>query len=109
MQYIALFIIILILIFTLAGCGSQKRVPITTSIETVKNGEDGKDGTNGINGEDGLNGSNGFNSLIVMQRARKIKGCRKGGVILKSGLDLDRNGVLEDHEVTSKSFLCDRK
>ena len=66
----------------------------------------GCDGDNGLDGMDGADGSDGFNSLV---RTRDLpKGdadCAGGGKVLESGLDTNRNDVLDDSEITASDFL----
>ncbi len=66
----------------------------------------GCEGDDGLDGLDGANGNDGFNSLV---RTRDLpKGdaeCPGGGTVLESGLDTNRNDVLDDAEVTVRDFL----
>ena len=66
----------------------------------------GCEGDDGLDGLDGSNGNDGFNSLV---RTRDLpKGdadCPGGGKVLESGLDTNRNDVLDDVEVTARDFL----
>lgn len=67
----------------------------------------GCEGDDGLDGMDGSDGSDGFNSLV---RTRDLpKGdvdCAGGGKVLESGLDTNRNAVLDDPEVTASEFLA---
>ncbi len=66
-------------------------------------GDDGRDGTNGTNGADG---SDGFNSLIVFRDIPKGDAvCLGGGLAADSGLDTNRNDVLDAGEVTATELL----
>lgn len=50
---------------------------------------------------------NGLNSLVSLTQA-SIAQCTSGsGLLVESGLDLDRNGVLNTSEITSLGYLCD--
>lgn len=63
-------------------------------------GDDGMDGTNGSNGSDG------FNSLVATRDIPKGDAvCLGGGLALDSGLDTNRNDVLDSNEVTSTELL----
>jgi hypothetical protein len=66
----------------------------------------GCEGDDGLDGLDGSDGNDGFNSLV---RTRDLpKGdadCPGGGKVLESGLDTNRNDVLDDAEVTARDFL----
>jgi trimeric autotransporter adhesin len=63
-------------------------------------GDDGRDGAAGAPGADG------FNSLLVAREIPKGDAdCPGGGQALDSGLDTNRNGVLDPSEVTATSFL----
>jgi len=69
-------------------------------------GCEGDDGSNGTNGSDGANGSDGFNSLIATRDIPKGDAvCLGGGSALDSGLDTNRNDVLDAGEVTSTEYL----
>lgn len=64
---------------------------------------EGDDGTNGTNGADG---SDGFNSLIAFRDIPKGDAvCLGGGRAADSGLDTNRNDVLDAGEVTSTEIL----
>jgi 5'-nucleotidase / UDP-sugar diphosphatase len=66
-------------------------------------GDDGKDGAAGAAGADGLN-SLTRTVTIATGDAR----CPGGGILLQSGLDSDRDGVLDPSEVLSETLLeCD--
>ena len=69
-------------------------------------GSDGTNGTNGSNGADGADGSDGFNALVAVRDIPKGDAvCLGGGQALDSGLDLNRNDVLDADEVTSSELL----
>jgi len=54
------------------------------------------------------NGQDGRDSLIRhVTIARGDPECPLGGIRFLSGLDLNRNGVLEEEEVTAESAICD--
>lgn len=59
-----------------------------------------------IEGKAGISGSNGvdgYNSLVAMAPATS---CSWGGSTILSGLDMDRNGVLDPSEVSASSEIC---
>jgi hypothetical protein len=61
---------------------------------------------NGLNGTDG---ENGFNSLVKTIRIEGGDNCPNGGFIIVSGLDLNRNNILDDSEIvdTNTQYVCD--
>jgi len=84
----------------------MKRLTTVASVlaaSLVLAGCEGDDGLDGMNGADG---NDGFNSLV---RTRDLpKGdadCPGGGRVFESGLDTNRNDVLDDSEVTASEFL----
>ncbi|MGX1930524.1 DUF7151 family protein [Flagellimonas sp. 2504JD4-2] len=62
--------------------------------------EDGEDGT------DGLNGVNGLNSALQVVVEQPGTNCPNGGYKIGSGLDLNRNGQLDNEEITQEEFIC---
>ena len=66
-------------------------------------GDDGADGANGANGTDG---ADGFNSLVALRDIPVGDAvCLGGGLAFDSGLDTNRDGVLDAGEVTSTELL----
>jgi hypothetical protein len=64
---------------------------------------EGDDGSNGVNGADG---ADGFNSLVALRDLPVGDAdCLGGGQAFDSGLDTNRNDVLDDDEVTAREFL----
>lgn len=63
------------------------------------------DGKDGLDGTDGMDGMDGLNSLVS---ARDVPVgdavCLGGGFAIDSGLDTNRNGVLDPNEVTSTEY-----
>jgi hypothetical protein len=51
-------------------------------------------------------GKDGFNSVIAIQDFLSSSSCPSGGLAVKSGLDLNRNNILDSNEVTSTKSLC---
>lgn len=67
---------------------------------------EGDDGNNGLNGADGDNGMDGLNSLVsVRELPIGDVDCLGGGTVFESGLDTNRNDVLDSNEITSTEFL----
>jgi hypothetical protein len=67
---------------------------------------EGDDGLNGTNGANGVNGTDGLNSLVATRDIPKGDAvCLGGGLALDSGLDVNRNDVLDAGEVTSTELL----
>lgn len=53
------------------------------------------------------NGANGFNSLVKQTPDNSAAGCgAKGGILFQSGLDTDRDNVLDAVEVTQTGYIC---
>ncbi|URC13279.1 hypothetical protein [Flavobacterium sp. B183] len=52
------------------------------------------------------NGINGKNSLTTVIKEPKGASCENGGIKINSGLDLNKNGVLEENEITSTAYVC---
>jgi hypothetical protein len=66
----------------------------------------GCDGDDGRDGMDGADGADGLNSLIATVTLPKGDAdCPGGGRVIQSGLDSNRNGILDPSEVTSTEFL----
>ena len=66
----------------------------------------GCEGDDGLDGLDGADGNDGFNSLVrTRDLPRGDADCPGGGKVLESGLDTNRNEVLDDPEVTATDFL----
>ena len=67
---------------------------------------EGDDGANGTNGTKGADGSDGFNSLIAFRDIPKGDAvCLGGGLAVDSGLDTNRNDVLEESEVQASEIV----
>jgi hypothetical protein len=52
------------------------------------------------------NGLNGKNSLTTVIKEPAGSSCQNGGIKINSGLDLNKNGVLEENEITSTAYIC---
>ena len=70
-------------------------------------GEPGAPGTAGAPGANGADGADGLASLIVTESESAGANCSKnGGQRVKTGLDVNRDGLLGITEVLSVSFVC---
>ena len=64
------------------------------------------EGDDGANGIDGVNGADGFNSLIAFRDIPKGDAvCLGGGTAVDSGLDTNRNDILDAGEVTATEIV----
>lgn len=64
------------------------------------------EGDDGINGLDGVDGADGFNSLSALRDIPKGDAvCLGGGTAVDSGLDTNRNDVLDPGEVTATEIF----
>ena len=64
------------------------------------------DGDDGSNGTDGSDGADGFNSLVATRDVLPGDAvCLGGGLALDSGLDTNRNDILDADEVTATEYL----
>ncbi len=61
---------------------------------------------NGGPGPAGSDGSDGFNALVSLEDEPAAANCTNGGKRIRSGLDINGNGVLDVDEVTSDAYLC---
>jgi len=67
---------------------------------------EGDDGTNGTNGANGANGTDGLNSLLAFRDIPKGDAvCLGGGLAADSGLDTNRNNILDSSEVTATEIV----
>lgn len=62
-----------------------------------------EDPTEPSNGVDGING---FNALVDIQNEAGGENCSTGGVKISVGQDTNENGILDDDEISSTSFIC---
>lgn len=69
-------------------------------------GDKGEQGEQGIAGEQGETGSDGFDALVSMVDEAAGDNCENGGTKFMSGLDKDRNGVLDENEVQNSYYIC---
>lgn len=57
-------------------------------------------------GEAGTTGASGLNSLIKVTNEPKGQNCKKAGTKIQTGLDSNRNNVLDEAEITTTSYVC---
>lgn len=69
-------------------------------------GDKGERGDQGEAGEKGEAGSDGFDSLVSIVDEAAGDNCENGGKKFMSGLDKDRNGVLDESEVKNSYYIC---
>ena len=66
----------------------------------------GCDGDDGLTGADGMDGMDGFNSLVAFRDlAVGDADCIGGGRVFETGLDTNRNNVLDPDEVQSTEIV----
>jgi hypothetical protein len=58
------------------------------------------------NGSNGSSGAVGLNSLIAVTPVPANENCFYGGSVLTSGLDRNVNRVLDEEEVTARTYIC---
>ncbi len=64
------------------------------------------EGGDGADGADGTNGSAGLNSLTTLSVEPVGVICTHGGQRIDTGLDDDRDGVLDSTEIDNTSYVC---
>ena len=69
-------------------------------------GDKGEQGDQGEPGEKGETGSDGFDSLVSVVDEAAGDNCENGGKKLMSGIDKDRNGILDESEVKNSYYIC---
>jgi len=72
----------------------------------VCNGAPGAPGPPGEPGEPGEPGDPGFDSLIETMIEPPGENCEFGGLKIETGLDLNRNGMLDPDEVQETAYVC---
>lgn len=55
---------------------------------------------------DGVDGIDGFNALVEVQNEGPGENCTSGGVRISVGQDNNDNGILDEAEITTVSFIC---
>lgn len=69
-------------------------------------GDKGETGEAGIEGEPGEDGADGYDSLLSVVDEPAGDNCANGGKKFLSGIDTDRNGVLDESEVKNSYYIC---
>lgn len=78
-------------------------ISATALVLTACSGDDGNDGKDGATGGDG---QAGYNTVVRTSPVGLNRECDVGGVKLETGLDLNRNDILDDAEVQQSTLLC---
>jgi hypothetical protein len=76
------------------------------STSYVCNGANGTNGSNGTNGTNGTSGTNGLSALVKHALELPGSNCTTGGLKVQSGLDTNKNGLLDVSEVTATDYVC---
>ena len=71
-----------------------------------QDGEDGADGEDGTDGEDGEDGEDGYDAVVRVDVEPPGENCPEGGVAIRTGSDLDRDGWLDDDEIEATRWVC---
>lgn len=74
--------------------------------EKGNSGDKGEQGDKGEAGEKGETGADGFDSLVSVVDEPAGDNCGNGGKKFMSGLDKDRNGILDESEVKNSYYIC---
>lgn len=77
--------------------------------EKGERGDKGEQGDPGVAGEPGAAGPDGFDSLVSIVDEAAGNNCKNGGKKFMSGLDKDRNGILDKSEVKNSYYICNGK
>lgn len=86
-------------------CGDRNGDGIENELDCI--GRDGLDGKDGIDGKDGKDGQDGSDGFSVVTKISSAPQCENGGYVIKFGLDINRNGVLDDREpVQNEVVIC---
>ncbi|MEO0601988.1 MAG: putative Ig domain-containing protein, partial [Myxococcota bacterium] len=87
------------------SCGDVGGITVQTGVDD--NGDGILDPSEVDSTETICNGEDGVNSLLEIVAEPPGANCLAGGQQLTSGLDQDRNGVLEGAEIDDTVFVCD--
>lgn len=69
-------------------------------------GDQGSQGEQGPTGEKGETGPDGYDSLTSIVDEPAGDKCENGGQKFMSGIDSDRNGILDENEVKNSYYIC---
>lgn len=88
------------------GVLADTEVTATQYVCNGATGATGATGPTGPTGSTGNAGSNGLSALVRVQVEPAGSHCAQGGSAVQAGLDSNSNGVLDNSEVTSTSYVC---
>ncbi len=88
------------------GVLESGEVTSTSYVCSGPTGATGPTGSTGATGATGSTGSAGYNSLMALSAEASGANCTYGGQRVESGLDTNRDGVLNVTEVSSTTYLC---
>jgi photosystem II stability/assembly factor-like uncharacterized protein len=77
-----------------------------TGVQYACNGVPGANGSTGATGATGATGNAGLTSLVRIDAEAPGANCANGGSKVTAGPDANGNGVLENGEVSSTSYVC---
>ena len=87
--------------FVLLICVSMSGTALLWSLKEVETSD-----ANGKQGEEGNEGEHGLTTLLLVMPEPVGENCSTGGHAIMTGLDDDRDGVLESGEVLKTSYIC---
>lgn len=99
-------LISLVAALTLAACMGPPG-PEGPAGATGDAGAQGREGDAGLPGADGMTGAAGVNALVSTRAEPAGSNCAYGGTAVQVGNDTNRDGVLQDTEVTATRYVCD--
>ena len=88
------------------NCETDQVIKWNGVVWTCSNDEMGEPGAKGEPGQDGNDGLDGLTALVVTAEEAAGDNCPAGGVRLNTGLDTNKNHMLDAAEVTTTSYLC---
>lgn len=77
-----------------------------TEVDSIQYICNGADGPSGSPGSAGAPGADGLTGLVRTSAEPAGSRCAAGGTVVSVGADLNRNGALDDSEVTSAATIC---
>ena len=87
--------------FVLLICLSMSATALLWSLRDIEN-----TASTGKPGEEGADGQQGLSSLMFIQPEPEGQNCSNGGHAILTGIDEDRDGILDSQEVEHTSFIC---
>lgn len=110
MKTFYLLITIIISAMLLNACGGGGTDGIDEVNDVAGNdGNDGKDGVDGQDGKDGIDGEGGdagLSTLVLVTEELAGGNCAQGGQKIETGVDDNRDGVLDVDEIDQTSYVC---